>query len=212
MAWMRMPGQTWSGAAASFLGMWIVMMIAMMLPALMPMLLRFRESLPAMHRPRTAWLTLQLAAAYFLVWVTLGALAFSMGVGLATLAMRVPGLADRVPLLGGVALVIAGAAQSSAWKTRRLACCARRTHPAHPWHAGLRFGWRCVVCCAPLTAVLVVLGVMDLVAMTLVTAAICCERLVPQGPRVARAVGAGIALMGLWILAAAVFPTACPPS
>jgi hypothetical protein len=25
MAWMRMPGQTWPGAAASFLGMWIVM-------------------------------------------------------------------------------------------------------------------------------------------------------------------------------------------
>src|SRR4029434_5949041 len=38
MAWMRMPGQTWSGAAASFLGMWIVMMVAMMLPSLVPML------------------------------------------------------------------------------------------------------------------------------------------------------------------------------
>jgi hypothetical protein len=24
MAWMRMPGQTWPGAAASFLGMWVV--------------------------------------------------------------------------------------------------------------------------------------------------------------------------------------------
>src|SRR4026207_357981 len=30
MAWMRMPGQTWPGAAASFIGMWIVMMMAMM--------------------------------------------------------------------------------------------------------------------------------------------------------------------------------------
>src|SRR5690349_18834139 len=34
MAWMRMPGQTWLDAAASFLGMWLVMMIAMMLPSL----------------------------------------------------------------------------------------------------------------------------------------------------------------------------------
>jgi hypothetical protein len=25
MAWMRMPGQTWLGAATSFLGMWVVM-------------------------------------------------------------------------------------------------------------------------------------------------------------------------------------------
>jgi predicted metal-binding membrane protein len=42
MAWMRMPGQTWSGAAASFLGMWVVMMVAMMLPSLVPMLWRYR--------------------------------------------------------------------------------------------------------------------------------------------------------------------------
>jgi len=33
MAWTRMPGQTWPGAAASFLGMWVVMMVAMMLPS-----------------------------------------------------------------------------------------------------------------------------------------------------------------------------------
>ena len=36
MAWMRMPGQTWPGAAASFLGMWVAMMVAMMLPSLVP--------------------------------------------------------------------------------------------------------------------------------------------------------------------------------
>ena len=39
MPWMRMPGQSWPAAAASFLGMWIVMMAAMMLPSLVPMLL-----------------------------------------------------------------------------------------------------------------------------------------------------------------------------
>ena len=36
MAWMRMPGKTWPGAAASFVGMWVVMM----LPSLAPMLWR----------------------------------------------------------------------------------------------------------------------------------------------------------------------------
>src|SRR6266567_905492 len=44
MAWMLMPGQTWLGAAASFLGMWIVMMVAMVLPSLVPMLSRYREA------------------------------------------------------------------------------------------------------------------------------------------------------------------------
>src|SRR5512139_466229 len=44
MAWMRMPGQTWPGVAASFLGMWVVMMVAMMLPSLVPMLWRYRDA------------------------------------------------------------------------------------------------------------------------------------------------------------------------
>jgi hypothetical protein len=45
MVWMRLPEQTWPGAAASFLGMWIVMMVAMMLPSLVPMLWRFRQAI-----------------------------------------------------------------------------------------------------------------------------------------------------------------------
>jgi predicted metal-binding membrane protein len=44
MAWMRMPGQSWLAAAASFLGMWVVMMVAMMLPSLVPMLRRYRQA------------------------------------------------------------------------------------------------------------------------------------------------------------------------
>jgi len=32
MARMRMPGQTWPGAVASFPGMWVGIMVAMMLP------------------------------------------------------------------------------------------------------------------------------------------------------------------------------------
>src|SRR5947199_5011288 len=45
MAWMRMPGQTWPGVAASFLGMWVVMMVAMMLPSVVPMLWRYRQAI-----------------------------------------------------------------------------------------------------------------------------------------------------------------------
>src|SRR6516165_9026781 len=44
MAWMLMPGQTWAGAGASFLGMWVVMMVAMMMPCLVPMLWRYRKA------------------------------------------------------------------------------------------------------------------------------------------------------------------------
>ena len=51
MAWMPACGQTWPGAAASFIGMWAVMMVAMMLPSLVPMLWRYREAVG--RRPRS---------------------------------------------------------------------------------------------------------------------------------------------------------------
>ncbi len=47
MTWMRMPGQSWPGAASAFLGMWVVMMVAMMLPSVAPTLWRYREAVGA---------------------------------------------------------------------------------------------------------------------------------------------------------------------
>src|SRR5215510_11936036 len=57
MVWMRMPGQTWAGAAASFLAMWVVMMVAMMLPSLVPMLLRYRQAVGRTGETRLGRLT-----------------------------------------------------------------------------------------------------------------------------------------------------------
>src|SRR5713101_8480210 len=57
MAWMRMPGQTWPGAAASFLGMWVVMMVAMMLPSLVPLPWRYRQAVDRTGETRLARLT-----------------------------------------------------------------------------------------------------------------------------------------------------------
>ena len=57
MAWMRMPGQTWPGAAASFLGMWVVMMVAMMLPSLVPTLWRYRQAVGRTGETRRGRLT-----------------------------------------------------------------------------------------------------------------------------------------------------------
>src|SRR4029450_257295 len=57
VVWMWMPGQTWPGAAASFLGMWVVMMVAMMLPSLMPMLWRYRQAVGRTGETRLGRLT-----------------------------------------------------------------------------------------------------------------------------------------------------------
>jgi predicted metal-binding membrane protein len=68
MAWMRMPGQTWPGAAASFLGMWVVMMVAMMLPSLVPMLWRYRQAVGRTGETRLGRLTALVGVGYFFVW------------------------------------------------------------------------------------------------------------------------------------------------
>ena len=85
MMWMRMPGQSWPGAAASFLGMWLVMMAGMMLPSLTPVLWRYTRSVAPTGVARSAWLTTLVTAGYFFVWCVLGLVIFVAGAGFAAL-------------------------------------------------------------------------------------------------------------------------------
>jgi predicted metal-binding membrane protein len=198
MAWMHLPGQTWGGAATSFLGMWVVMMVAMMLPSLVSMLRRYRQAVARTGEKTVDRLTVLVGVGYFAVWTVFGMAAFPLGVALATIEMQQPALARAVPISVGVVVVFAGALQFTAWKARHLACCREapgrgRTLPADArtaWRHGLRLGLHCSYCCAGLMAILLVVGVMDLRAMADVMAAITVERLAPAGERVARAIGA----------------------
>lgn len=211
MAWMRMPEQTWAGAAASFLGMWIVMMVAMMLPSLLPMLRRYREAVGGPGEPRLGRLTALVGTAYFFVWTLFGVAAFPLGVALAEVEMRLPALARAVPIAVGVVVLLAGMLQLTAWKARHLACCRvmpgrGRALPAGAgaaWHHGVRLGLHCGYCCAGLMVILLVVGIMDLRAMAFVTAAITVERLAPAGERIARATGAVVVVAGLVLIARA---------
>jgi predicted metal-binding membrane protein len=92
MAWTRMPGQTWPGAASSFLGMWVVMMVAMMLPSLAPMLRRYRQAVRRTVETRLGLLTALVGAGYFFVWAVFAMAVFPLDVALAAVEMRVPAL------------------------------------------------------------------------------------------------------------------------
>jgi predicted metal-binding membrane protein len=211
MAWMRMPGQTWSGAAATFLGMWIAMMVAMMLPSLVPMLWRYRQALGRTGDPHLVRLTVLVGVGYFFVWTLFGMAAFPLGAALATVELQLPALARAVPVAVGVVVLIAGSLQLTAWKARHLARCREvpgrgRMLPADAVTAlrdGLRLGLHCGHCCFGLTAVLLGLGVMDVCAMTVVATAITVERLAPAGERVARTIGAVVVGAGLFLIARA---------
>jgi predicted metal-binding membrane protein len=183
MVWMLMPGQTWAGAAASFVLMWVAMMIPMMAPSLAPALWRYR---------RTARAAIA-GAGYFFVWALLGLAVYPLGVLFAQADTR--GAA-------GIVVLAAGLVQFSAWKKKHLACCREVAHCCTPadgaaaWLHGMHLGVRCAVCCGNLMAVLLVTGVMEPVPMVAVTAAITLERWWPAAARLTGAVivGAGLFL------------------
>ena len=212
MAWMRMHGQTWPVVAASFLGMWVVMMVAMMLPSLVPMLWRYRQAVGRRGETRLGRLTALVGIGYFFVWTVFGIAAFPLGVALAEIEMQEPALARAVPIAVCVVVVIAGFLQFTAWKARNLACCRESpgrgyTLPADAgtaWRHGLRLGFYCIQCCFGLMAILLVIGIMDLLAMAVVATAITVERLAPAGERVAQATGAVVVGAGLFMMARAV--------
>lgn len=211
MVWMRMPGQTWPGAVASFVGMWVVMMVAMMLPSLVPMLSCYRQAVATTGDTRIGWLTALVGTGYFVIWTAIGVVAFPLGIAMAAIAMRQPSLARGVPIAVGAIILIAGMLQFTKWKERGLARCSRASARGNPlsndartaWRHGLRLGIHCAHSCAGLMAMVLVLGVMDLRVMAVVAAAITAERSASGGVRVAQAIGSVVVGAGLLLIARA---------
>jgi predicted metal-binding membrane protein len=184
-----MPGQAWPAAAAAFLAMWVVMMVAMMLPSLVPTLWRYRQA-------GLGQLTTLVGVGYFVVWTVFGMAAYPLVVA----------LPSTTPIAVGAIVLLAGSLQLTGWKERHLACCREAGRDGVPadagtaWRHGLSLGLHCSQCCVGLMAILLVIGVMNVLAMAVVAAAITVERLAPAGERVARATGAAALGAGLFLI------------
>ncbi|MBB5192276.1 putative metal-binding membrane protein [Silvimonas terrae] len=217
MMWMRMPGQTWTSATAAFMQMWLVMMAGMMLPVLAPMLWQQHRRQAGRRGWPRAWLTVVTGGGYFAVWAAVGLGIWMAGLPLAGLTMQHAGLARLVPFLSGVIVLLAGLAQFTRRKARLLARChaaschAQVTTTAAAWRQGLVHGWHCNLCCANLTLVLLVCGMMNWGVMLTVTAAIVLER---WSTHTAPARGIGVLLLGagLWLVVQAALPASAHSS
>ena len=209
--WMPMCGQSWIGAAASFLGMWTAMMAAMMLPSLVPTLWRYQRAVGGAGALPAPLATLLVAGGYLFVWTLLGAAVYVLGAATMSVTMRYGALGRTVPVATGLLVLAAGVLQLTRWRARHLACCRHGCHPpgmgwrssatdaCGAWIRGLRLGLHCSQCCAGLTAVLLVTGIMDLPIMLAVTAAITLERLAPGGERIGRITGIAVIAAGLFL-------------
>jgi predicted metal-binding membrane protein len=177
--------------------MWMAMMVPMMLPSLIPALLRYRRSVRGRKGFDLHGLTALVAAGYFAVWAALGAAAYAAGVGLTAVQGRWEEVTRWLPLAAGALLLLAGAVQFTPWKARQLALCLESAGCTGPlpagargaWRHGLGLGARCSWSCGNLMLALLAVGMMDLMAMAVVTLVITAERLGPAPLHVSRVVG-----------------------
>jgi predicted metal-binding membrane protein len=70
--WTRMPGQSWPGFAASFIGMWMTMMVPMMIPPFAVMLWRYRTAARRQGATRLGMASVMVTLGYFAVWSAIG--------------------------------------------------------------------------------------------------------------------------------------------
>ncbi len=196
VASLRMPGESMPNAALSFLGLWMVMTVAMMSPSAAPMLWRFREIVPDTNcRDRCVAMA---ALSYAIVWVSVGVVVFIANEAIATILSSHPSWQRSLPLAACGVVALAGAFQFTPWKARLLACCrdvstcarSRLGNMRSAWMHGLWKGLHCAGCCAGPTAILLMVGLMDLRAMAVFAAVLFLERVETRGMRIAHASGA----------------------
>lgn len=209
IGWAPMPGQSVHAVAASFLGMWTVMMVAMMMPSLLPVLWRYRLRIGRAGTGQAGVLAALVGLGYFLAWSMLGLVALPLTLALGALATRLPMPGRDIPVVLGTVVAAAGALQFTPWKVRHLAhCravsardCVPSAHAVEALGAGLYLGRHCIASCAGAAAIVVATGAMDLAVMAVVTSAITLERWVPNGARTVQCLGALAIAAGGWLIA-----------
>ena len=195
MMWMRMSGQTWVASAASFLFMWLAMMVAMMMPSALPMFLKTRRPLYSLCC---------MATGYFAIWLAAGVGIYAPGVWFATVAMRSEWFSRVVPLLLSASLIAAGAIQFTRWKMEHLLCCrsslgcaASCSQHETSFRLGCKQGAACCVCCAAPMTIQLAIGIMNPLMMVIVAIAIAAEKLLPRPEITARIVGIAAIFAGV---------------
>jgi predicted metal-binding membrane protein len=205
-------GAPWPSAAAAFVAMWTMMMVAMMLPSLWPTLRRYRRGLEAMAVSRPAFWTAVVGAGYTGVWAAIGLMVFVLHGIVGALAGWTSHFAHIAPLITSGVIVASAGLQFTSWKAHQLAHC-RGALPTHDprsvnghsaWSDGVRLGMHCTMSCLGPMATLLAVGMMDIRAMVVVSAAVTAERIVPNGARAARATGAIALAAGVLVLARAI--------
>ena len=190
-----------------FMGMWVGMMVAMMLPTVAPVVLAHR--MVVQRRGEGNAPTFAFIAGYLIVWSLIGVIPL---VGFLAFRDLAADAADSrwLPTVAGVVLVGAGTYQFTRWKAACLKACRSpmsflMTHDfgggsRSALKAGLSHGMYCLGCCWALMAVLVIVGLMNLVWMAGIALVFLAEKNWKRGIGLTKLVGAGLVGLGLAVI------------
>jgi predicted metal-binding membrane protein len=204
-------GFAWVGTAMPFdmsvgvfLGMWVTMMVAMMFPAIAPIVLLHRMVIRKQGRGLAP--TVAFAGGYLAVWSVSGLVPLALLLGFRHAA----GGSRWVELAAGVVLVAAGGYQFTSWKQTCLRACRTpltflATHDfgrglRGTFRAGLSHGLYCLGCCWALMAVLLVVGLMNLIWMAAIAIVFLAEKNWSRGVGLTKVVGTAVVVLGVAIL------------
>jgi predicted metal-binding membrane protein len=191
------------GGFGRYVGIWTTMTAAMMLPSVAPAVSLFAS----LRGDAPAWI---FVAGYLLAWTGYGLLAYGLYRGIRASAPGFLAWEERGPWVAGAALAAAGLYQLTPLKAACLRHCRSPLHfllrgrrgRAGAVRTGLEHGAYCVGCCAGLMLALFALGVMSLLWMAVVAAAILVEKAFPGGEPVARGLAVVLVAAGVWVAAA----------
>ena len=143
-------GMADAGPAASmtlplFLGLWVTMMVAMMFPSVAPMVVIYSRFSAIRNQSKGA--TAVFVGGYLLAWTLVGLLAF--GVYLGSTALMGTLTPRESAVVGGGALLLAGAYQLTRYKTGAFGIAARPWISCCTGEAGAvaAYRWGCITGC-----------------------------------------------------------------
>jgi predicted metal-binding membrane protein len=196
---------------AAIFVMWAVMMVGMMTPSAAPMILLYaRVGRQAQRDGKPFAAIAWFAGGYLAAWIGFSLIATAAHRSLAHVAILTREMASGTRVFSAVVLVAAGLYQWSSLKDRCLANCRsplafvqrhggfRRALRA-ALRLGLLHGLYCIGCCWALMALVFVGGVMNVLWIAAIAAAVLAEKVLPFGRTVSRTAGAALVVAGLWI-------------
>lgn len=190
-----------------FLGMWVAMMVAMMFPTVAPMVLAHR--MVVQRRGEGNLPTIAFVLGYIIVWSLIGVIPLLGFLGFRNLSADA-GDSRWLPTLAGAILAGAGAYQFTRWKAVCLKACRSpmtflMTHnfgggSRSAFKAGVSHGTYCLGCCWALMAVLVVVGLMNLVWMAGIALVFLAEKNWKHGVALTKIIGSALIALGIAVI------------